>query len=605
MDGTPLPSIPTLTLHSGINRDKIDAEKIVGTWLSQLQDLFIRNSFDNLSDLFIEDCWWRDILGLTWDFRSKYGQAEISKYLLSAACHFGNLQIIKLGGLKPIFLDIAGMMWIQSGFTFKNQHGEGRGLLKLANVDEHTWKAWTIFTQLESLDYQKELEARRMRNPAATARLNHSPSTNGHVSSNQENPQVLIVGAAQAGLALGARLEHLGLRTLLIDKHPRLGDSWRTRYESLTLNTPTYTDHYPFLKLPGNWPRWLGKDQVANFLEHYGQLMGLDILLNTKLTKLGYDKSKQIYRVQVESQEGTKEFSPRHVVLATGSFSDEPIIPEFAGQESFKGEIYHSVEHRSARQVPDVRHKRVVVVGAGPSAHDIAQDFTSSGAKEVSMIQQHPIFSISVESMEALQLALWNMPELSTEDADLVGNAIPLSLIRTMSIGLTQAMAAFDKAMLDGLRAAGLAILTGEDGYGLADHQLIKGGRFYIDQGANQMIIDGRIKIHRCEEGIKEFTENGLTLADGKNLEADVVVLATGYHRNIRSVEQVLGREVTEKMPNFGLLDEEGERDGWWRPTGIPGFWYMTGSFMWSRQFSAPLALQIAAVEKGLNKTYF
>lgn len=297
-------------------------------------------------------------------------------------------------------------------------------------------------------------------------------------------------------------------------------------------------------------------------MEHYGQLMGLEVLLSTQLTKVDYDESKQTYRVEVESPDGTKTFTPRHVVLATGTFGDKPIIPEFAGQKSFKGKLYHSIEHKSAGLIPDLGNKRVVVIGAGTSAHDIAQDFVSSGAKEVSMVQRHPIFSLSVEAMEALQLTLWNLPELSTEDADLVGNSIPLAVIRTMSIGLTQAMAAFDKDMLDGLKAAGLALRTGEDGYGLADHQLIKGGHFYIDQGANQMIIDGRIKIHRCEGGVKEFHEDGLTLADGKKIEADVVVLATGYHRNISTVEQFLGRDAAEKMPNFGLLDAENERDG-------------------------------------------
>lgn len=297
-------------------------------------------------------------------------------------------------------------------------------------------------------------------------------------------------------------------------------------------------------------------------MEHYGQLMGLEVLLSTQLTKVDYDESKQTYRVEVESPDGTKTFTPRHVVLATGTFGDKPIIPEFAGQKSFKGKLYHSIEHKSAGLIPDLGNKRVVVIGAGTSAHDIAQDFVSSGAKEVSMVQRHPIFSLSVEAMEALQLTLWNLPELSTEDADLVGNSIPLAVIRTMSIGLTQAMAAFDKDMLDGLKAAGLALRTGGDGYGLADHQLIKGGHFYIDQGANQMIIDGRIKIHRCEEGVKEFHEDGLTLADGKKIEADVVVLATGYHRNISTVEQFLGRDAAEKMPNFGLLDTESERDG-------------------------------------------
>ena len=165
------------------------------------------------------------------------------------------------------------------------------------------------------------------------------------------------------------------------------------------------------------------------------------------------------------------------------------------------------------------------------------------------------------------------MPELTTEEADVVGNSIPLAVIRTMSIDMTKIMHAMDKDMLDGLRKAGLALKTGDEGYGLADYQLIKGGQFYVDQGANQMIIDGRIKIHHCEEGIKDFHTDGLTLSNGTNIDADVVVLATGYNLNINTVEKLMGPEVAKtvnKNGSFGLLDKENERGGV-GPFPLPG----------------------------------
>lgn len=354
----------------------------------------------------------------------------------------------------------------------------------------------------------------------------------------------------------------MGIRTLLVDRHPRVGDSWRARYETVTLNTPTFTDHYPFLKYPESWPRWLSREPVADFMEHYAQLMGLEILPNTNVIQINRDEASQKYHVQVQDPQGIRTLTPQHLVLATGVFSDEPILPRFQGQELFQGQMYHSTHHRSARQVADVHNKKVVVIGPGTSGHDIAQDFVNCGASEVSLVQRHPIFSLSAEAWETLQLGLWNMEGLSTEDADLVGNSIPLAVARTMSVDLTKAMAEHDKGMLEGLEKAGLAVRTGNDGYGLADHQLIKGGHYYIDQGANQMIIDGRIKIHRCEDGVAEFHGNGLTLADGKNLQADVVVLATGYEKNILTVQRLMGQDVASKLPGFGDLDTEQERAG-------------------------------------------
>jgi len=113
------------------------------------------------------------------------------------------------------------------------------------------------------------------------------------------------------------------------------------------------------------------------------------------------------------------------------------------------------------------------------------------------------------------------------------------------------------------------------------------------------MIIDGRIKIHRCEEGVQKLGQNSVTLADGTCVQADVIVLATGYEKSILTIRKLMGDEVADKLRGFGSLDHEQERSGWWRPTGIPGFWFMTGSFTWCRQFSQKLALQIAHAVKG------
>lgn len=365
-------------------------------------------------------------------------------------------------------------------------------------------------------------------------------------------------------MCLGARLKNMGIRTLLVDRHERFGGAWRARYESVTLNTPTYTDHPPFTKIPDSWPRWLPRDMVADFWEHYGTLMGLECLSGADVTGVEYDQVARQYTVRIRRGEWTTTLRARHVVLATGTFSDEPIIPEIPGREDFNGRAYHSCQHSSAKDVPDVSGKKVVVVGPGTSGHDIAQDFVNHGARSVAMVQRHPIFYLSATASEHIQLGLWNMPGvLTTEEADLVGNAIPLAVIRAMGPGMTHLMADMDREMIVGLRKAGMALHTGDGGFGLADYQLIKGGHFYVDQGASQMIVDGRIKLHRCEEGVTGFKPDGLVLGDGAKLEADVVVFATGYQSNIRTVEKLMGKDVASKMSkHFGVLDIENERAG-------------------------------------------
>ncbi|KAK9443242.1 Monooxygenase [Metarhizium brunneum] len=569
MDGTVLPSLPELRLHTP--RDAIDAQAIVAQWLSQLQKCFEQRVYDDMAHLFIDDCWWRDILGLAWDFTTKQGRDTIGAYLTSSEVSLDNLSP-SAGGLKPALVEWGEMAFVQSGFVFGTRHGQGRGLVRLAHGADDTWKAWTVFTQLEE--------------------LKQSPAVDGANSAAGDAP-VLIVGAGQAGVMLGTRLRHMGVPVLLVERHQAVGDAWRSRYDSVRLHTPKWTDQYPFLRYPDNWPEWLGRDRVADFLEHYAQLMDLDILLGTSVTSVRRDGAK--WAVELYGPKGRRTIFPQHVVLATGVVSDQPNMPRFPGQDSFKGLVYHSSQRKSGHLVPDVAAKSVVVVGCSTSGHDAAQDFVNCGAKQVSMVQRHPIFCVSSESWKTMQLGLWNMEGLGLDEADVLGNSFPTAVIRTMSIGLTAAMASADAEMLDGLRGAGLAVRTGQDGYGLADHQLVRGGHFYIDQGASRMIVDGRIRVHRCEGGVREMAERSVTLDDGTELEADVVVLATGYRRNIDHVRALMGDEVADRLGGFGDLDGEQERRGWWRPTGVEGFWYMTGSFMWCRQFSQALALQIAA----------
>jgi len=92
------------------------------------------------------------------------------------------------------------------------------------------------------------------------------------------DPQVIIVGAGHGGLMLAARLKRLGLRTLLIDKQKRLGDSWRLRYKTLVLHDVVWGNHFPYLKFPDDWPVFISKDKLANWFESYASIMELNVV---------------------------------------------------------------------------------------------------------------------------------------------------------------------------------------------------------------------------------------------------------------------------------------------------------------------------------------
>ncbi|KAI1261972.1 flavin-containing monooxygenase [Xylariaceae sp. FL1019] len=597
MDGTVFPSIPDLCLQDGVTKEQVNASTIAIDWLSKLQLSFDKKSFDDLSGLFLENCWWRDWAGLTWDIRTQHGREAISTYLRGATNQLTAIDSVKSGGLQPALSDIGGTIWIQSGFTFRTPHGEGKGLVRLVNIGPQEWKAWTVFTQLEQFDFKKKLDVQR---DTKTAQPRAAKPPSAAVGPGDDLP-VLIVGAGQSGLMVGARLKSMGIKYLIVDQSDRIGGRWNDRYNTMTMHTPIYSDHYPFVKYPSNWPKWLNKDDLIKFMVHYADLLDLDISLSTNVTKIAYDESAKRYQVELKGPNGEQRLSPRQVVLALGLFGDRPNIPDIPGRESFKGLEYHAIKHKSARQVPDLDKKKVAVIGSSTTAHDLAQDFVNCGAKEVTMIQRSPIFSMSSQATEAIMFSTYGSSGLSTEEADIVANSFPIKLVRAMSIGITQMASQIDKEMLDGLKKAGLALKTGQDGYGILDHQLIYGGRFYFDQGANEMIIDGRIKVRSCQDGISKIHANGLTLADGTDVDADVIVLATGYKPPTDFVERLMGPDGAKKAGPFTGWDSEHERKGCWRPMGLPGLWYMTGSFTMCRALSLPLSLQIAAVEKGFN----
>ncbi|KAJ5939736.1 hypothetical protein N7466_002870 [Penicillium verhagenii] len=561
-DFPPCAALPVLTLHPSVNPEQLDAAKVVADSLAKRQA-------DDINDHFLEkESWCRDFISFSWDIACHNGAETISEYLSSSKTGFRNPKANQPGAMMSQLANLGPMQFIQSGFSFETDVGVGRGVLRLASIGPDQWKAWTIFTTLEHL---KEQEAETQ--PRASL----------------DSMQVLIVGAGHSGLYLAAHLQELGLKYLIVDKASRVGDAWRTRYDTIKLHTPTETGHYPFLKYTSDSPRYLDKEDILKWMEHYQQTLDLKVRYETLARNIEYNESTQQWSVELQTNGSVEKINPKHVVLATGVFSDIPIRPDLPGEKLFKGQIYHTLTHKTATSIPDLQNKKVTIIGAGTSAHDVAQDFVNHGVGTVTMVQRSSMFT-----------SLWNTPGVSTEDADLLANSLPTAVVRTLGLGMTQMITANDKAMLDGLEKAGLAVKR-DEGENLLDYLLVNGGHFYFDQGASQMIIDGRIKVQRCEQGVQGFDAEGIILGDGTKIQSDIVILATGVHGADKMIEQIVAKEFMDKVGDVASLDDSQERKGVWRPTGVPGFWFMAGNFVWSRQFAPVLALQIAAVERALR----
>lgn len=296
---------------------------------------------------------------------------------------------------------------------------------------------------------------------------------------------------------------------------------------------------------------------------NYANIMGIEIQVNTAAEKAEYDETTRRWTLHVRDKDGgTRAIRTKHLVMALGMVGTGPAMPDFPGADSFKGLAYHAGKHRSASDIPDLDKKNVAVIGCATTAHDMAQDFVNHGAKSVTMIQRQPTWSFSAEAIETFHLGNFATPGVSLEEADLVMTSFPTAVARVFGNSMTHQMLDHDREMLNGLEKAGLAVKRGEDGTSFIDSLFFKGGHFYVDQGATPMILDGRIKVHMCSEGVEKYFPGGLVLGDGCKVDADVVVSATGFEPAAAQVKQIMGDKIGEKASKYGSFDHELERVG-------------------------------------------
>ncbi|VUC23948.1 unnamed protein product [Clonostachys rosea] len=436
---------------------------------------------------------------------------------------------------------------------------------------------------------------------------------------NDSEPFVLVIGAGewlnsfhdlkaalfslctigQAGLEIGARLGRLDVPTLIIDRNSHIGDNWRNRYRTLVTHDPVNYCHMPYLPFPSKWPMFTPKDKLADWFEAYASIMALNVWTSTTIESTEYSEETNSWTVRIIRNDGPPIIlCPHHIILATGH-SGEPLVPKFNGQDKFRGTVYHTSQHQDASHDPSVKGKKVVVVGSGNSGHDISQNFHENGAN------RSGTYVISVDKGVHMQHSgIYDETGPSTEDGDIYDQSLPLPVQFALEVHQTARIAEVEKEELDGLRRAGFALNFGVDNSGVTRLYLRKGGGCSIDVGCTKLIIDGKIKMHQSVDGIREFDEAGLVLADGQRLDADMVVLATGYDNMRTTARKIMGDKIADRLLDVWDLNDK-ERSTQlqiWRYSGHPSFWYMGGNLALCRMYSKFLALQIKASKEGLYK---
>lgn len=263
----PLPTLNKLGFDtSDPSFGDIDASVVAQGWIDsfniacqagdvqEVLDLLINSNFtssplsqaspsDNARYTEEPSVYWRDVLALTWDFRTFESTPAIRQFLTDRLkpTEIRNIKLNTTGkGASPVLQHpYPDIIWLQALFKFETKIGYGSGVVRLVPLKKGgtiEWKAHCVFTNLEDLKgFPEKTGLLRSQEP------NHGTweaLRNKERQFVNEDPPVLIIGGGQSGLDVAARLKCLGVKSLVVEMNKRIGDNWRNRYDALCLHDP-------------------------------------------------------------------------------------------------------------------------------------------------------------------------------------------------------------------------------------------------------------------------------------------------------------------------------------------------------------------------------
>lgn len=567
-------------------------------WLDTFGAALKANDAQAAAKLFIADGLWRDVLAFTWTIQTAQGREAIEAVLRdtmertkATRLHFPAKRT------PPRWVNRAGRDCIEAILEFETAFGPCHGALRLVADQDGSLRAWTLNTNLQELRGHEERFKRRAPEADSGTRdfgaANWLDRLNHQRAYKDRDPAVIVVGGGQAGLSIAARLHQLGVDTLIVDRHRRAGDNWRTRYHSLTLHNEMHVNHLPYMPFPPTFPTFIPKDKLANWFESYVEAMELNFWTGTALVSGSYDDAQKIWNMTLRLADGsTRVMHPRHLIFATG-VSSIPTTPDLPGLKDFSGTKVHSGSFENAEKW---RGKKALVLGTGTSGHDVAQELHAHGA-QVTMIQRSPTYVVSLQEAQSVY-AIYS-EGIPFDDCDLLATSFPYPVLQRAYQLSTAKGREVDKNLLDALDRRGFKLHFGEDETGFQMMYLRRGGGYYFNVGCSDLVIAGEIGLMQFAD-IEKFSAQGALLRDGTVVSANLLVLATGYKNQQDTARAYLGDAVADKIwPVWGYNDG-GELRNMWVQTAQPGLWFTAGSLAQCRIFSRYLAIQIKALEEGL-----
>jgi cation diffusion facilitator CzcD-associated flavoprotein CzcO len=320
-----------------------------------------------------------------------------------------------------------------------------------------------------------------------------------------EDAGAVVVGASAAGLAVSACLKRVGVPHVLLDQAPAVGAAWRAHYARLHLHTPRGASSLPGLDFPPDVPRYASRLQVVAYLERYVEALGLAPRLGQRVRAVRREGEGWV----TETDLG--RFTSGHVVIATG-LTRVPFVPSWPGRMDYRGEVVHSAAYGDGERF---RGQRVLVVGFGNSAGEIALDLHERGARPTLAVRG----AVNVIPRDLLGLPILAVAALF--------RPLPPRLADLLSAPLT-------RAAVGDLESLGLKRLP----YGPLE-QIARDRHIpLLDIGTIAAIRAGRVAVR---PGVECFTATGVRFDDGREEDFGAVVAATGYRARVADFLQAEG----------------------------------------------------------------
>ncbi|KAJ1401702.1 Pyridine nucleotide-disulfide oxidoreductase, class-II [Sesbania bispinosa] len=341
----------------------------------------------------------------------------------------------------------------------------------------------------------------------------------------------VIVGAGPSGLAVAAGLKDQGVPFIILERANCIASLWQNRtYDRLKLHLPKQFCQLPNFPFPEDFPEYPTKFQFIKYLESYAKHFNINPQFNETVQSAKYDETFGLWRVKTirKSTSGSSEveYICRWLVVATGE-NAEKVVPEFEGLEEFGGHVMHACDYKSGE---DYTGKKVLVVGCGNSGMEVSLDLCNHNASPSMVVRSSVSTKISSDSVYFdPKLAFLKVHVLPREVFGKSTFELAVMLMQKLPLWMV------DKILLILARL----ILGNIEKYGLKrpcegplELKNTAGKTPVLDIGALEKIRSGQIKV---VPGIRRFSAGKVELVDGKVLQIDSVVLATGYRSNVPS----------------------------------------------------------------------